>query len=66
MMNLNDLTRDELIIAWARQWAEFVSDKDVIDKWRREANFDNVWFKDENFDLREELSRREEERSAKG
>ena len=29
--------RDKLLILWARQWADYLSDEDVLDKWERKV-----------------------------
>ena len=50
-MNVKDLTDIEKIIIWARMWAEYVTDEEVIHKWRTKACFDRIYFNEEIIDL---------------
>lgn len=53
-IELKDLTREEKIIMWARQWAEYVDDDEIIRLWREKKSINSVWFNSENFKLTSE------------
>lgn len=52
-MKVKDLTDIEKVIIWARMWAEYVDDEEVITMWRNKAHFNQIYFNDEIIDLNE-------------